>query len=460
LEKNRDVEFWNEFKDLYKFWDSAICSGNIMMLFDFIDVEEIYEPAPKSGGGAFEDIESKVDDLARLTGYEYDPSPHATPSAPPADEVDEPCPPYMVITNHKMSREEANASCYLGPFTEEEWDMLLCGEACASEADICRLIGLPYTTAQMGNTAGYPYQVVEDPSTLPPQTPVKCPHLCAGCNGRQTCELTVADFIAGPVQRRELDGLEILPAADGEELPLPPSRAVAGLPAWMEEEEEYDEAPIKCGRRCPDCHGSGCGLVHGDFQPYRRPTEISLTPPPFYMTWQMFRLGAAPSDHCEIQTNTRTVEFHREIADEMTHFVGHEYPGWKRKGRLDYWCIYDRKGKELHLDELPPLVLTRCSADGDLPLRAYQPPRPRLTVDDLGRISELTAQLTDDAFPLRVEFYQEEEDYDDSLLLTLKIASEQSRKEWRKNAIEERLSEKRRRECCDYVGDYGPNEDW
>jgi hypothetical protein len=219
LEKNRDVEFWNEFRDLYKFWDSAICSGDIMMLFDFIDIERIYEPSA--------------------------------------------------------------------------------------------------------------------------------------------------------------------PATSDEALDAPP-------------------------------------------------TEL------FYLCWQHHDLGADPTVNWVYQSNTRIAKSQEEVAHEMMQYIGTEYPGWKREGRLDYWCIYDRTGKELFLDELEPMTLTR---------------RQRLRMDDIGRIDKLAISLTDDAFPLRIEFYQEEDEYDDSLLIVLNIASEQSRKEYRKNAIEE-FNEGR-----DY-DDYDDSHDW
>jgi hypothetical protein len=366
----------------------------------------------------------------------------------------------MVYGNHRMTREECNAYCALGPFTEEEWDMLLCGEYQITEADLCRLLNKPFSTVCMINTAHYGFYEV-DPTTYPPETPVRCPPQCPDCRSSSLCKMTVADFIVELPPSRSVAGLP-----EEYVCPYPPeaTRATAGGGSAYYEEQEDDDELVRCPRNCGDCGGLryGCGLTKGDIrrmystpEPEPTPEDDCRTPPPYHIRWEHHKRGAEDHEFPTICTDTRTVKSLMAASAELVQYTTVGYYAWKEKHSLDYFRIYNARGKELHLDELPPLILT-VSRDRDLGLRAEQPPRPHLKTSDIVRVSEeLIPTLTDDQFPLRIEFFHREEEWHDSLLLALDITTEKARSECRKNAIEEANHRARLRECCDHDDDDG-----
>jgi hypothetical protein len=190
-------------------------------------------------------------------------------------------------------------------------------------------------------------------------------------------------------------------------------------------------------------------------EPEPTPEDDCRTPPPYHIRWEHHKRGAEDHEFPTICTDTRTVKSLMAASAELVQYTTVGYYAWKEKHSLDYFRIYNARGKELHLDELPPLILT-VSRDRDLGLRAEQPPRPHLKTSDIVRVSEeLIPTLTDDQFPLRIEFFHREEEWHDSLLLALDITTEKARSECRKNAIEEANHRARLRECCDHDDDDG-----
>jgi len=447
LDENDDFDLWLEYKEPYAYWNKEV-GGGLMDYLLHLDIVDKYRPrdlpAPVHECSD-EDLESKVEELSALSGYEYsDPLAPTAPTAPtairaPVEDPEPPKPPHMVFGNHRMTREECNAYCSLGPFTEEEWDMLLCGEYQITEADLCRLLNKPFSTVCMINTAHYDFFEV-DPTTYPPETPVHCPPQCPACHSSSSCKLTVADFY------KNFD----------PSIPAAASITTGGGAGY---EEEDDDTPVPCPRNCGDCGGLryGCGLTRGDIrrmystpEPEPTPEDDCVTPPPYHIRWEHHKRTAQPHEFPTICSDTRTVKSLSAASAELVQYTTVGYYSWKEKHSLDYFRIFNARGKELHLDELPPLILT-ASRDRDLGLRAEQPPRPTLKASDIARVSEeLIPTLTDDEFPLRIEFFHREEEWHDSLLLVLNIATEKARSECRKNAIEEANHRERLRECYDH----------
>ena len=462
LDENDDFDLWLEYKEPYAYWNKEV-GGGLMDYLLHLDIVDKYRPRDLPAPVyecSDEDLESKADELSALSGYEY--SDPLAPTAPPApvEDPEPPKPPHMVYGNHRMTREECNAYCALGPFTEEEWDMLLCGEYQITEADLCRLLNKPFSTVCMINTAHYGFYEV-DPTTYPPETPVRCPPQCPDCRSSSLCKMTVADFIVELPPSRSVAGLP-----EEYVCPYPPeaTRATAGGGSAYYEEQEDDDELVRCPRNCGDCGGLryGCGLTKGDIrrmystpEPEPTPEDDCRTPPPYHIRWEHHKRGAEDHEFPTICTDTRTVKSLMAASAELVQYTTVGYYAWKEKHSLDYFRIYNARGKELHLDELPPLILT-VSRDRDLGLRAEQPPRPHLKTSDIVRVSEeLIPTLTDDQFPLRIEFFHREEEWHDSLLLALDITTEKARSECRKNAIEEANHRARLRECCDHDDDDG-----
>lgn len=226
---------------------------------------------------------------------------------------------------------------------------------------------------------------------------------------------------------------------------------------------DYDERPddtiLRCSRRCGDCGGSGCGITLGELRAQAEAREserdalLEPSEPIDYPvdSWDDGAAGGgadydynddeepepepepepAPgaaetpcnSPHRIQYTTYRNGMFTASSAGEAAVTCGGSAAiaaSYLRhlKQPADY-RIYDAKGVRLHMSECTETLHNRLLC--------------------------ILPTLKDAQYPLRIQFGDPRDPWDEDIPMVINISTEESRKAHRKNAIEERVREQNER---------------
>jgi hypothetical protein len=218
---------------------------------------------------------------------------------------------------------------------------------------------------------------------------------------------------------------------------------------------DYDERPddtiMRCSRRCGDCGGSGCGITLGELRAqaearesvYERDREALLEPSEPVDSWDD---GDSDDDEPESAPEPEPAPGAAETPCNSPHRIQYTtYRGGmftvSSAGEAAATCggsaaiaasylrhlkqpadyrIYDAKGVRLHMSERTDTLHNRLLC--------------------------ILPTLKDAQYPLRIQFSDAQDHWDEDVLMVINISTEESRKAHRTNAIENgvRMQDERR----------------
>jgi hypothetical protein len=211
---------------------------------------------------------------------------------------------------------------------------------------------------------------------------------------------------------------------------------------------DYDERPddtiMRCSRRCGDCGGSGCGITLGELRAQAEARESdreALLEPSEPTDYPVDSWDDGDSDDDEPEPEPEPAPGAAETPCNSPHRI--QYTTYRNgmftvssAGEAAVTCggsaaiaasylrhlkqpadyrIYDAKGMPLHMSERTDTLHNRLLC--------------------------ILPTLKDAQYPLRIQFGDPRDPWDEDIPMVIDISTEESRKAHRRNAIEERVRE-------------------